>query len=291
LGLTVFEQNILLLCAALELDTRVAGLCAEAQDNPNRAYPTFALALSLFDDPAWEALSPDRPLRYWRLIEINQPGAQPLTSSALRADERIVSYLKGLNALDDRLAALISPLDATLALPDSLPASQEVVAGQIVQHWQRMPGNSTLPVIQLLGPDPISKQLIAARAAAALGRHVYRLAADTLPAQGSDLETLAPMAARKHPAAAGSVYRRAGRILHLRAWRLDPAVLWRTDGVIFLGARESWQHCCQPISDIYAASRAARGLAGGIGRNSMRLPPSCGVQPQCDGYCAGRRTC
>ena len=83
LGLSVFERDILLLCAALELDTRVAGLCAQAQDNQNRAYPTFALALSLFDDPAWEALSPDRPLRYWRLIEINQPGAQPLTTSAI----------------------------------------------------------------------------------------------------------------------------------------------------------------------------------------------------------------
>jgi hypothetical protein len=56
LGLSVFERDILLLCAALELDTRVAGLCAQAQDNQNRAYPTFALALSLFDDPAWCSL-------------------------------------------------------------------------------------------------------------------------------------------------------------------------------------------------------------------------------------------
>ena len=30
--------------------------------------------------PVWEALSPERPLRHWRLIEINQPGAQPLTA-------------------------------------------------------------------------------------------------------------------------------------------------------------------------------------------------------------------
>lgn len=243
LGLTVFEQNILLLCAAMELDTRVAGLCAEAQDNPNRAYPTFALALSLFDDPAWEALSPDRPLRYWRLIEINQPGAQPLTTSALRADERIVSYLKGLNALDDRLAAFIGPLDATLTLPDSLPASQETVAGQIVQHWQRTPGTSTLPIIQLLGPDPISKQLIAARAAAALGRHVYRLAADSLPTQGSDLDTLARLWQRESillPLA-----------LFIDAQEVDPAssehgallqrFLGRAYGVILLCARESWQ--------------------------------------------------
>jgi ATPase family protein associated with various cellular activities (AAA)/winged helix domain-containing protein len=243
LGMSQFEGNVLLLCAGLELDTRVAGLCARIQDDPNRPYPTYALALSLFDDPAWEALSPDRPLRYWRLIEINQPGAQPLTSSALRADERIVSYLKGLNTLDDRLAAFISPIDSALTSPDPLPPSQEAVAGQIVQHWQRASGVSALPIIQLLGPDPISKQLIAARAAAALGRHVHRLGAESLPAQVSDLETLARLWQRESillPLA-----------LFLDAQEVDSAssdhgallqrFLGRADGVIFLSARENWQ--------------------------------------------------
>src|SRR5262249_22563499 len=109
-GMSRFEQDTLLLCAAIELDTSLAALCNLAQGNLNRLYPTFALALTIFEDPAWEALSPERPLRYWRLIEINQPGAQPLTTSALRADERIVNYLKGLNYLDDRLAPLLVPI-------------------------------------------------------------------------------------------------------------------------------------------------------------------------------------
>ena len=56
------------------------------------------------------SLSPERPLRYWRLIEINQPGAQPLVSAALRADERVVNYVKGLNYLDDRLMPLLLPV-------------------------------------------------------------------------------------------------------------------------------------------------------------------------------------
>jgi hypothetical protein len=102
-GLSRFEREVLWLCVALELDPTVAALCAHAQNDPARPYPTFALALSLFEDPVWEALSPERPLRYWRLIEISQPGVQPLTASALRADERIVNYVKGLNHLDDRL--------------------------------------------------------------------------------------------------------------------------------------------------------------------------------------------
>ena len=110
LGLSKFERHILALCAAMELDTRIAGLCAKAQENPNKPYPTFALAFALFDDPDWNALAPNAPLRYWRLLEISQPNAQALTASALCVDERILNYLKGLNYLDDRLVPLIDPL-------------------------------------------------------------------------------------------------------------------------------------------------------------------------------------
>jgi hypothetical protein len=241
-GLTPFEQNILLLCAAMELDTRVAGLCAQAQDNPNRVYPTFALALSLFDDPAWDALSPDRPLRYWRLLEINQPAAQPLTTSALRADERIVSYLKGLNTLDDRLASFIHLTDPALTQNDSLPASQQALADQIVMRWKNAPDNSPLPVVQLSGPDLISKQLIASNAAATLGRQLYQLSADALPTLQGELEFLARLWQRESillPLA-----------LYLDAQELDGGTsehnalvqrfLLRADGVIFLAVREIW---------------------------------------------------
>jgi len=196
LGLSRFEREVLLLCAAMELDTRIASFCARAQDDPGRPYPTFALALSLFGEPSWDALSPERPLRYWRLIEINQPGAQPLTAAALRADERIVNYLKGLNYRDDRLAPMLLPLE----LPDSEaepPPSQRAVAEEIVRRLEAVKPGQKLPVIQLLGPDAASKQLIAWHAAAALGLHPYRLPAELLPAQIADLETLARLVQRE----------------------------------------------------------------------------------------------
>ena len=190
LGLSRFEQHTLLLCAAMELDTRIAALCACAQHDASRPYPTFALALTLFDEPAWDALSPERPLRYWRLVEISQPGAQPLTTSALRADERIVNYIKGLNYLDDRLTPLLAPLEA----PDDgaeLPPSQRSTVEAIVHRLRQAAQTHHLPVIQLLGPDMPSKQLVAGRIAAALGLQVYRLPAAALPAQAAELETLA----------------------------------------------------------------------------------------------------
>jgi len=187
LGLSDFERDVLLLCVGVELDTRIASLCARAQDDPGRPYPTFALAMALFDQPAWDALSPERPLRYLRLLEINQPGAQALTTSALRADERIVSFVKGLNYLDDRLAPLVSPLRQVEL--DSLPASQQATANTILGAVTT--SGKPLGPILLSGRDRDSKRQVAGAVAASLGVHFYRLPADTLPAHAGELETLA----------------------------------------------------------------------------------------------------
>jgi ATP-dependent 26S proteasome regulatory subunit len=174
----------------MELDTSIAGLCARAQRDPERAYPTFALALSLFNEPAWEALSPERPLRYWHLIEISQPGGQPLTTSRLRADEWIVNYLKGLSYLDDRLTPLLMPL----ALPEhelDLPASQGRVADLIVDRLKTTTPGRAPPPIQLIGPDGASKRLVAGIVCRALNVHPYRLQWSLLPTPPADLETFA----------------------------------------------------------------------------------------------------
>ena len=48
LSLTRFERGVVLLCAAMELDTRFADLCASVQ-GAELAHPTFALAMALFD--------------------------------------------------------------------------------------------------------------------------------------------------------------------------------------------------------------------------------------------------
>jgi hypothetical protein len=189
-GLSRFELEVLLLCAAMELDTRTPGLCAQAQDEPHRCYPTFALAMALFDQPAWDVLSPERPLRYWRLIEINPSSVQPLVVSPIRADERIVNYIKGLNYLDDRLTPLLVPFDVP-AGQANLPPSQQQAVTSVVQHLQRSMNGGPPPVTQLVGLDTISKQLVAQQAAAALGLHLNRLPAELLPNQAAELGVLA----------------------------------------------------------------------------------------------------
>lgn len=195
-NLSRFERDLLLLCAGMELDTNVASMCAQAQGDSHRPFPTFALALALFDEPAWDVLSPERPLRRWRLIEINQPGHLPLTVSPLRADERIVNYIKGLNYLDDRLAPMLFPLNAG-ALQATLPASQKEAVDLIVRQLRRERTNWFLPIIQLAGSDVQSKQLVATHATAALGLRLLRLPAALMPSNAPELETLARLIERE----------------------------------------------------------------------------------------------
>ncbi|HWT05768.1 MAG TPA: ATP-binding protein [Xanthomonadales bacterium] len=186
LELSEFERNVLLLCAAADLDTSVAALCAQAQGEASRPYPTFALASALFDDPAWDAISPERPLRYWRLIEIGQSGAVPLIVSPLSADERIVNVLKGVTYLDDRLMPMLT------AVPDpgdDVPPSQQIAAQRIVDELRVV--SQQLTPIQLLGTDGASKLVVAGLVCRACGLRAYRLDWRLLPTAPADLESLA----------------------------------------------------------------------------------------------------
>lgn len=188
-GLSAFELDVVLLCVAMELDTRIAALCARAHDDLQKPYPTFALAFAIFDSVAWEALSPDRPLRYWRLIEIAQRGSSPRATASLRADERIVDYVKGLNRLDERLVDLVVALEPT-ADDGDLPPSQQRVAEAIFRAWKHeVP--AVPAVVKLVGPDDASAMRIATEVAAALGRRLYRTTPEAFPRAPAEIDVIA----------------------------------------------------------------------------------------------------
>jgi hypothetical protein len=186
LGLSRFERDLLLLCASLELDPSISALCAAAQGSNQMPFPTFALALRILPNPSWDVLSPQAGLRYWRLIQVNQLAGQGLISSGLRADERIVNHIKGLDYLDDRIQPLVTAL--TNPGTSALPASQQAVVDLARQHWQQS-GDST-PVLQLVGSDSSSKELVAAAIASTFGLQVFHLPSELLPAHAEDLENL-----------------------------------------------------------------------------------------------------
>lgn len=245
LGLSEFERNILLLCAAMEIDTSIASLCAQAQGDSSRPYPTFALAMTLFKDPRWDAMSPERPLRHWRLIEISQPGATPLTVSALRADERIVNYLKGLAYLDDRLGPVLSPVsDPGQAVPDS----QKEVAQSIAKLLGAIAPGEAPPLVQLLGSDSPSKQIVAALVCTALNLKPYRLDWSVLPASPAELESLARLWQRE------SLLLRVALLIDVEAADGNHTaavdhLLSRLNSTIFLATRTLWRRLARaPIT-------------------------------------------
>ena len=109
-GLSPFERDLLVLCAGVELHGAIGPLCATAQADPRGTHPTFSLALAALPDAHWSAITPDAPLRRWRLVE---PGpGDAITTSPLRIDERILHYLTGQQYLDERLQGLVTPVYA-----------------------------------------------------------------------------------------------------------------------------------------------------------------------------------
>jgi SpoVK/Ycf46/Vps4 family AAA+-type ATPase len=278
--LSRFERDVLLLCAAMELDPGLASLCARIHGDANKAHPTFALALSVFDEPAWDALTPDHPLRYWRLLEINQPGAQALTVSAIRADERMVNYIKGLNYVDDRLSPLLVPLDV-VSDDAGLPASQQATVDSIVGALRQTESRLQLPAIHLIGSDASSKRLVAARAAIALRLHSYRLPAALLPAQPADLETVARLWQRESILLPVALYLDAHDAEFRQTEGFIPPLnrfLVRTGGIVFLDTRDVWPglsgtilfDVAKPTSGEQQAAWATA-LAPASGDNAARL--------------------
>ncbi|MBC8737671.1 ATP-binding protein [Paraburkholderia sp. UCT31] len=187
--LSPFEQSVLLLCAGMELDTRIADLCARAQYPARRPYPTFALAMSLFDDAAWDLMSPERPLRYWQLI-VAADASEPFITRALGVDERIVSFIKGLNFLDERLARFVVPVTDAGVWTDAQP-SQKAALTRVSDALKYAMQGGALPVIQLLGAAGADKLALAHGVAEHLGCRLYRLVAETLPEHAGELEQLA----------------------------------------------------------------------------------------------------
>jgi hypothetical protein len=177
-GLSAFERDVLLLCAGMELDAAFAAAVRAAGE----ARPTFALALAALPDGHWSALAPGAPLRWWRLVE-PAPG-DTLATSPLRADERVVHFLAGVDALDERLHGIAEPLGGDAPLPPSHAEAARRLAGA----WAA----ETPPALPFLcGIERSGKRSVAVAAAGALGMRAFRARAADLPAAPAEREALA----------------------------------------------------------------------------------------------------
>jgi ATPase family associated with various cellular activities (AAA) len=226
-GLNAFESQILLLTAGVEMDSKLATLCGEAQGHPQRQYATLGLAMATFPEPLWSALTPSRPLRSFRLVEVE--AGHGLTSAPLRIDERILHYLAGVNQLDSRLEMLLQgrPLPEWIAVDHGQTATE---AARVFTAYAQ-----SSPILHLCGDDPSGQEDVATLGAQNVGQQLFVVQAADLPAVGADLDQFAILwqrEARLLPAALLIQCEPGG--LNAPARRLAE----RLPGLVFLASRE-----------------------------------------------------
>lgn len=153
-GLTAFEQDVLLLAAAIEVDEATEPLLTKLDpQGPSRL--SFALPLARLGGAHWSAISPQGPLRRWELIRLAD--TRPLARAEIAIDERVLHHLIGLRPLDARLAPLLVPVMRPGWLPDTLSKQAETVA--LSQRADRP------PLIEIDSDDPRDARALAATAA------------------------------------------------------------------------------------------------------------------------------
>lgn len=186
-GLSPFERDVVVMCAAVELEGAFGDAIANANGDPASRLPTFGLALARLPGAHWSALTPAGPLRHWRLIERSGTG---LTEAVLRIDERVLHFLAGVNQLDERLSGVVEALR-----PPPRPSRAAIDAGlglaaQLTEADGRGP-------VELVGPHDDLRRDALAVAGEQLGMTMLLLEARRLPVAGPDLAELALLLRRE----------------------------------------------------------------------------------------------
>jgi hypothetical protein len=193
-GLTSFERDVLLLCTGVELESRFSEICAALHHDPKRSCATFGLALAAFPEAHWSALTRDRPLRYWRIVEV-LPG-DTLVGSSLRIDERVLHFLTGVDGTDERLEGIVFPLPQPAELPSCLLGPAETAARALCAGER----------VALSSRSAADRELVATAALLAAGLTPFRLRVADVPGQPTDRETLARHWNREALLANGGLY-------------------------------------------------------------------------------------
>ncbi|MBW4507249.1 MAG: AAA family ATPase [Scytonematopsis contorta HA4267-MV1] len=212
--LSNFERDLLLLCTGMEIYPDWGELCAAAQANAKLNYPTFSLALTIFPEPHWSAITSLAPLRRWGLIDIDDSNI--LTAAPLRINERVLHFLMGVEHLDEQIQPILEPITSTKYNGVSNEINQILVDShlQIVQNitdtWEKK-SSLILPIIQLCGNEATSKLSIATVVCEQRGLKLYSISVQNLPHNINDFHQL------------------------LRLWELEASL---TKSVLFLNCHE-----------------------------------------------------
>ena len=253
--LSDFERDLLLWCAAPELD-------------PRFVVPTFGAALSTLDNAHWDALAPGAPLRHWRLIELGSGGG--LISRPLRIDERVLHHLTGVSCVDVRLQGILSVRpDAAGALTPAQAALADELAAALTSRSNRV-------TVQIEGAGERTRERVAGHVATALGLVLLAVPADRIPAPGTENTALARLIEREVALLGGLV------LIPVRDWHNGvgalieelrcPTVLGTSGGTTgpspdvrrtvpeptVADQREAWRQLLGDVPDVAVAARSFR---------------------------------
>ncbi|HWE85323.1 MAG TPA: AAA family ATPase [Terracidiphilus sp.] len=211
-ALSDFELDILLLCTGAALDRRFGQAILEWQ--PELPAPTFGLTAAVLDKPHWSALSRMRPLRYWRLIEM---GPGPLLQAALTIDERILQYLLGVPAADDRMEMIFHSMAGNDAGNEDSSASLREAAAHGALHWRR----AARSTIVITGQRASERTALFLAMCQQTRLHAWMLDAGDLPESPAERERLARAYTREAALWPSALLVRTERVEHpemLASW-------------------------------------------------------------------------
>ena len=161
LGVGAGELAVLDLCVAVQVDTGLEALVAEAQGRPWRPAPTEALALRLAGLPSDGVWRPTSALARWRLLdEIADPGG---AAPVLRADPRVTDWYRGRLALSAELVDAVGLIDAEAA---TLPGWDMAAEARLLSEVMQSGGTAR---VRLVGVAGSGRRLAAATLLRALG--------------------------------------------------------------------------------------------------------------------------
>lgn len=182
--LTPFERRLLLLCAGHAMDAEFATLCGQISGDPDRHTPTFDLALTLFNGGHWMPFHAHSTLRYWELIELDDP--KPPNLSPLRINAPVLQYLTDYPCHDPNLDALLILAPDSGALVPSHDACAQEIRALLLEDQDGTPP----PIVQLTGPEDDTKLAVCQHAVRPLGLSVSCIDTRVLPQEIQSLQTL-----------------------------------------------------------------------------------------------------
>jgi len=193
--LTAFDLDVILLCLAPELDRGYERLYAYLHDDVTRRQPTVELALNLLCPDldtkvaARAHFTAAGPLLRYHLVQLCEEAGQHSTSllgSSMRLEPRVVRFLLGNDAVDDRLQRCARMVAPAVSLEDLVfPEAFQRQLSQLAGHIRNARAPDAKPVLYFQGPGGVGKRTAAAACCRKLDRQLLIVAGKRVAASNA----------------------------------------------------------------------------------------------------------